>query len=336
MPQRHGIAGSRPAACPSPCPSCPPVRVRGALSAPARGLVAAAVWLLAVGVAAFAAAGPAAGPAAAHGPVEHTALGHTALGHAAAAVAADQAASEVPARAASITAADRDLLVRVRLAGLWEMPAGQMAAEKGRADRVREIGGLIAEQHVELDRLVVKAAKALEVPLPDEPTTEQGFWLREMRQAAGADFDRIFVQRLREAHGKIFPGIAVVRANTRDETVRTLANQANDFVKTHLTLLDSTGVVDYQRLPALVQPVPDDNRFVLLGDPRYPSAEQPVRLAVVVGLLGLAGLVTATLLVRFLFPGAGQRVARPVQPDPPHRRRRPAPVTSEHHGPPTV
>jgi predicted outer membrane protein len=334
MPQRNGVAGSRPAACPSPCPSCPscpPVRGRVALSAPARGLVAVAVWLLAVGVAAFAAAGPAAGPAAAHGPVEHTALGH-----AAAAVAADQAASEVPARAASITAADRDLLVRVRLAGLWEMPAGQMAAEKGRADRVREIGGLIAEQHVELDRLVVKAAKALEVPLPGEPTTEQDFWLREMRQATGADFDRVFVQRLREAHGKIFPGIAVVRANTRDETVRTLANQANDFVKTHLTLLDSTGVVDYQRLPALVQPVPDDNRFVLLGDPRYPTAEQPVRLAVVVGLLGLAGLVAATLLVRFLFPGAGQRVARPVQPDPPHRRRRPAPVPSEHRVHPTV
>ncbi|MFN0281841.1 MAG: hypothetical protein ACKVZ6_07705, partial [Kineosporiaceae bacterium] len=64
MPQRNGVAGSRPAACPSPCPSCPscpPVRGRVALSAPARGLVAVAVWLLAVGVAAFAAAGPAAG-----------------------------------------------------------------------------------------------------------------------------------------------------------------------------------------------------------------------------------------------------------------------------------
>src|SRR5215510_654938 len=33
--------------------------------------------------------------------------------------------------------ADRDLIVRVRLAGLWEMPAGDMAREKGRSEERR-------------------------------------------------------------------------------------------------------------------------------------------------------------------------------------------------------
>ena len=40
-------------------------------------------------------------------------------------------------RAAPLSAADRDFVVRVRLAGLWEMQAGMMAASKGADPRVR-------------------------------------------------------------------------------------------------------------------------------------------------------------------------------------------------------
>lgn len=284
--------------------------------------MATAVWVLGVGALMLAVTGP----AQAGGRTGRVSA-HPAAGHGGTALAAP---APVLTSAAAVTAADRDLLVRVRLAGLWEMPAGEMAAKKGTTAGIRSTGRLIAAQHKELDRLDVKAAAAVKVPLPAVPNPEQAFWLREMEQAEGADFDRVFVQRLREAHGKIFPGIAVVRANTRDDTVRTLANQANDFVKTHLTLLDATGVVDYGKLPALVEPPPDDERFVLLGDPRFAAEEQPVQQAVVGGLLGLAALIGVVLLVRFLFPGAGQRVARPVQPDPPHRRRRPAPATPGH------
>src|SRR5687767_10003414 len=49
---------------------------------------------------------------------------------------------------AELTEAERDLVIKVRLAGLWEIPAGKMAMEKGVAPRVREIGQMIASQHV--------------------------------------------------------------------------------------------------------------------------------------------------------------------------------------------
>lgn len=148
-----------------------------------------------------------------------------------------------------VTNADRDLLVKVRLAGLWEIPAGRMAAEKGASPRVREIGAEIAEQHVELDRQTVEAAKKLNVPIPAKPNSDQQGWLREMQRASGAEFDQIFVDRLRQAHGAVFPAIATVRSGTRNDVVRELASSANDFVLNHLTLLESTGLVDYGSLP---------------------------------------------------------------------------------------
>ncbi|MEJ3743638.1 DUF4142 domain-containing protein [Actinomycetes bacterium KLBMP 9797] len=149
-----------------------------------------------------------------------------------------------------LTAADKNLLSAVRLAGLWEMPAGNMAVEKGGRVRVRQVGAEIAKQHAELDRLVVEAANKLNYQLPNEPNQDQQKWLAEMEEArAGNDFDQVFVDRLRAAHGKIFPVVGGVRSGTRNDVVRKLAQDTNGFVMNHLTLLESTGLVKYSELP---------------------------------------------------------------------------------------
>ncbi|MGN9909836.1 DUF4142 domain-containing protein [Phytohabitans sp. LJ34] len=165
------------------------------------------------------------------------------------------AASAQPVGPAQLGATDLALLNGVRLAGLWEMPAGQMASERGSSQRVREVGAEIAAQHAELDQLVVDAANKLGVQLPTEPNAQQQGWLNEMRGAStDREFDRIFVERLRAAHGKIFPVIGAVRSGTRNEIVRKLAQDSNGFVMTHMTLLESTGLVRYGDLPPAVMP----------------------------------------------------------------------------------
>ena len=158
--------------------------------------------------------------------------------------------------AGALTAADKDFVIRVRLAGLWEIPAGNMAQEKSDDPRVVAIGKAIAGQHVVLDKLTRDAAKKLDVALPNQPNGDQQFWLSEMRNANAATFDQIFVDRLRAAHGKIFPAIATIRASTRNDSVRKLAQVANQFVMTHMTLLESSGIVDYGSLPTAPPPAP--------------------------------------------------------------------------------
>ncbi|MFI2646506.1 DUF4142 domain-containing protein [Micromonospora fulviviridis] len=164
------------------------------------------------------------------------------------------AALAAPNPGVQLNAADMTLLNGVRLAGLWEMPAGQMAAEKGQSKRVREVGAEIARQHGVLDQLVVEAANKLGATLPTTPTTQQQGWLTEMQNATGAQFDQIFVTRLRVAHGNIFPVIGAVRASTRDPIVRKLADQTNTFVTNHMLMLESTGLVRWQQLPPPAMP----------------------------------------------------------------------------------
>lgn len=170
-----------------------------------------------------------------------------------------------PAVPVQLSATDVALLNGVRLAGLWEIPGGSMAAEKGSRAVVRQVGAEIAKQHVALDELAVEAANQLGAEIPAEPTGEQKQWLGEMERATGDRFDRIFVDRLRVAHGKIFPVIGAVRAGTRNPVIRKLAEQANGFVMTHMRLLESTGLVRYTELPPAAVPGPQDTSGLALA-----------------------------------------------------------------------
>ncbi|MFC7532214.1 DUF4142 domain-containing protein [Actinoplanes sp. GCM10030250] len=200
-----------------------------------------------------------------------------------------------------ISDADRDFVVKVRLAGLWEIPAGEMAQEKSDSARIKRIGRSIADQHTVLDELTRNAAKKLDVDLPNEPNKDQQGWLDEMDEAVGDDFDDIYIDRLRAAHGKIFPAIATIRASTRNDTVRKLAQQANQFVMTHMTLLESSGIVDFAALPTAPAPAAATSRpsAALLSaaeQSQSSGANVPLILAALAGGLAAGAFATRQIV----------------------------------------
>lgn len=145
--------------------------------------------------------------------------------------------------------ADRDVLHKVKQAGLWEMPVGAWAAERAESPRVREVGRLIHAEHAELDRIVHTAAAQLGVELPVEPTAEQQDWMAEIEAQSGAAFDERAVFLLRQAHGKVLPVLAQVRAATENPVVRQFTTESMAFVARHIEYLESTGLVAYAELP---------------------------------------------------------------------------------------
>ncbi|WP_067463184.1 DUF4142 domain-containing protein [Actinomadura macra] len=147
-----------------------------------------------------------------------------------------------------LTALDRSLLVKVRQAGLWEMPAGQQAQQRAASPRVKEVGSMIMQQHMQLDADTRVTAQRLGVILPNEPNGTQQSYLREMSTKFGADYDRTWVLRLRAAHGQVFSIIAKVRASTENSEIRAFAERGMKFVNTHMSLLESTGLVDKSAL----------------------------------------------------------------------------------------
>jgi predicted outer membrane protein len=144
---------------------------------------------------------------------------------------------------------DREVLHKVKQAGLWEMPVGTWASKRAVNARVREVGALIAAEHHELDGIVTAAAARLDVRLPDEPTREQQGWMREIDAQSGAAFDERAVFLLRQAHGTVLPVLAQVRSTTRNAVIREFTSEAMAFVERHIEYLESTGLVRFEQLP---------------------------------------------------------------------------------------
>ncbi|WP_235980533.1 DUF4142 domain-containing protein [Streptomyces albidus (ex Kaewkla and Franco 2022)] len=86
------------------------------------------------------------------------------------------------------------------------------------------------------------------VTLPAQTTGSQQEYLSDMEKAQGKEFDQVLVNHLRRQHGVVFGLIGLVRDQTRNAIVRSLATRANAVVLDHITVLEDTGLVKFEEL----------------------------------------------------------------------------------------
>jgi predicted outer membrane protein len=147
-----------------------------------------------------------------------------------------------------LTEADRNFVVFVRSAGLWEGPSGDLAMKKGTTAAVREAGRHLVIGHAALDTSCRNIAPELNITIPNQPTPQQQGFLATFQSDTGKQFDTDFANTLRITHGSIFNTIAKIRSTTKNTLVRALADQANDVVLDHITQMEKTGLVNFDQV----------------------------------------------------------------------------------------
>ncbi|MCW8377108.1 DUF4142 domain-containing protein [Streptomyces justiciae] len=146
-----------------------------------------------------------------------------------------------------LTEQDRDFVVKVRAAGLWEYPLGKVALEKGTTPEVKEAGRHLIDGHAALDAACRKIAPMLNVTLPNVASPQQQGFVNQIETSSGKQFDSNFANILRTTHGSIFNTIAKIRSTTKNSLVRSLADMANDTVLDHITVMEKTGFVNFDQ-----------------------------------------------------------------------------------------
>ncbi|MDT7600714.1 MAG: hypothetical protein QOK26_2791 [Pseudonocardiales bacterium] len=181
-------------------------------------------------------------------------------------------------------ASDRDMLIKVRQANLWEAPVAEQAAQRATSPAVREVGRKIAVEHAQLDGDLRVVAEKLNLPLPSQPSDQQKVWMAEISGASPQTYDKTFINIVRSAHGEVMPLVEGVRSGTQNELVRQFAIEAAQFVGRHMDYLESTGLVDYALFPPSTAPAA---RLTSIG-----GYNVPITLVLFV----IAVLVSAALL----------------------------------------
>ncbi|MGP4050533.1 DUF4142 domain-containing protein [Streptomyces sp. 2A115] len=159
-----------------------------------------------------------------------------------------------------LTEADRDFVVKVRAAGLWEHPLGLMSMERGTTPAMKEAGEHLVVGHARLDATCRKIAPELGITLPNQASPQQQQFVATVDGSTGKQFDTNAVSIMRVTHGQIFPTIAKIRATTKNSLIRQLADQANDTVLDHMTVLEKTELVNF-----------DQNNFQQTSAPKPPK-----------------------------------------------------------------
>jgi predicted outer membrane protein len=144
-----------------------------------------------------------------------------------------------------LTQSDIQFVQKVRMAGLWEGPVGEMALQKGTTPAVKTAGVHLILGHEKLDAMSRSDAAKLGIPIPNQPMVQQQGFVNTLRNDTGTQFDTDMANILRVTHGQIFSAIASTRATTENSLVRQLADAANDIVLDHITQMENTGDVDY-------------------------------------------------------------------------------------------
>ncbi|MEU8850192.1 DUF4142 domain-containing protein [Streptomyces sp. NPDC048564] len=161
-----------------------------------------------------------------------------------------------------LTEADRDFVVKVRAAGLWEHPLGMMAMQRGTTPEMKEAGEHLVVGHARLDLACRKLASELNITLPNQASPQQQQFVATVDSKTGKEFDATGVAIMRVTHGQIFPAIAKIRGTTQNSLVRQLADLANDTVLDHMTVLEKTGMVNF-----------DANNFQQTSPPKLPKEQ---------------------------------------------------------------
>ncbi|MEU9411877.1 DUF4142 domain-containing protein [Streptomyces sp. NPDC048281] len=144
-----------------------------------------------------------------------------------------------------LTEADRDFVVEVRAAGLWEYPVGQRASKKGTTKAVRNAGEQLVDGDAALNAACRKVADQLGITLPNQPSPQQQSFETRLGAETGKQFDTDLATTVRATNGQFLTTIASVRTTTRNSVVRALADLANDTVLDHITAVEKTGLVDF-------------------------------------------------------------------------------------------
>ncbi|MER6559094.1 DUF4142 domain-containing protein [Streptomyces sp. NPDC001027] len=161
-----------------------------------------------------------------------------------------------------LTESDRSFVVAVRAAGLWEYPVGQIGLQKGQSKGVLIASQHLIDGHAALDESCRKIAPMLNITIPNVASPQQEGFVNTLKSDQGKQFDVDFANILRMTHGSIFNTVAKIRSTTKNTLVRSLADQANNTVLDHITVMEKTGLVDF-----------DTTLFTQTTPPKLPKSD---------------------------------------------------------------
>jgi putative membrane protein len=131
---------------------------------------------------------------------------------------------------------DRDFVMDAAMGGLMEVELGQLAAQKGMSDAVKQFGQRMVDDHGKANTELMTLATSKGITLPTAIDDKHRQDVTKLSAMSGADFDRAYSKMMLKDHEKDVSEFEKQSMKGTDPDVKAFASKTLPTLQEHLTM----------------------------------------------------------------------------------------------------
>ncbi len=146
-----------------------------------------------------------------------------------------------PGHAADAVSADRSFVAMVSQGGMFEVKAGQLGADQGSAQDIKDQGATEAHDHQLVGDKLKSIASDAGITFPDTLNAQFQKELDDLKALSGAAFDNAYLRDMQDIHAKDGAAFAVEAKSGGNPKLRAFAAETHRIVERHIGELHAVG-----------------------------------------------------------------------------------------------
>ena len=144
-------------------------------------------------------------------------------------------AMAIPARAADpVSDADRVFVAKVSQGGMFEVMLGQVAADKGSTQDIRDQGNTEQHDHEIVGAKLKSIATTASIPMASDLNADFTTRLDGLKALSGPAFDRAYLAAMKDIHAKDGAAFAMEAKSGTNVPLRAFAAETHRIVERHI------------------------------------------------------------------------------------------------------
>jgi putative membrane protein len=145
---------------------------------------------------------------------------------------------------AKLSHGDKEFIEDAAKGGMFEVQSGQLAAQKGSDQSVKDFGNKLAQDHGKANDELKQIAEAKGVKIPDKDSWGERHEMSKLQKLSGPAFDREFAQHAVKDHEKDIKDFEKASTKLQDPDLKAWAQKQLPTLKEHLALAQKLAGAD--------------------------------------------------------------------------------------------
>ena len=137
----------------------------------------------------------------------------------------------------SVSSGDKSFVMKAAQGGMTEVQLGQLAADKGTSQDVKDFGSKMVTDHGKANDELKSIASSKGITLPDKLDAKHQGMVDKMGGLSGSAFDKAYVNAMVAAHKKDDALFTKEASSGQDADIKAFAAKTDETVKMHLSMI---------------------------------------------------------------------------------------------------